>query len=77
MINTKKKCFKMFDGAALHTIQKMSTPDMEELMEILAKEISARKVNEEDFAPMEAEMAHDSWVDNEQKRFGQMMADVA
>jgi hypothetical protein len=34
-------------------------------------------VNEEDFAPMEAEMAHDSWVDNEQKRFGQMMADVA
>tara|TARA_B100000959_G_scaffold232173_1_gene248983 strand:- start:3118 stop:3288 length:171 start_codon:yes stop_codon:yes gene_type:complete len=56
MIDTKKKCFKMFDGAALHTIQKMSTPDMEELIEILAKEISAR---------------------NEEKRFGQMMADVA
>jgi len=56
MIDTKKKCFKMFDGAALHTIQKMSTPDMEELMIILAKEINARI---------------------EQKRFGQMMADVA
>ena len=35
MIDTKKKCVKMFDGAALHTIQKMSTPDMEELMEIV------------------------------------------
>ena len=57
----------MFDGASKHTIQKMSTPDMEELIEILAKEISARKVAEEGFAPMEAEMAHDSWVDNEQK----------
>ena len=32
----------MFDGASIHTIQKMSTPDMEELVDILAKEISAR-----------------------------------
>ena len=56
MIDTKKKCFKMFDGASKHTIAKMSTPDMEELMKILAKEITAR---------------------TEQKRFGQMMADVA
>ena len=45
-IDTTKKCFKMFDGAAKFTIMKMSTPDMKELVEILTKEIKFREDNE-------------------------------
>ena len=33
-IDTTKKCFKMFDGAAKFTIMKISTPDMKELVEV-------------------------------------------
>ena len=44
-IDTAKKCFKMFDGAAKFTIMKMSTPDMKELVEILTKEIKFREDN--------------------------------
>ena len=42
-IDTGKKCFNMFDGAAKHTIMKMSTPDMKELVEILTIEIASRE----------------------------------
>ena len=42
-IDTSKKCFKMFDGAAILTFIKMSTPDMKELVEILSKEIKSRE----------------------------------
>ena len=42
-IDTSKKCFKMFDGAARFTIMKMSSPDMTELVEILTKEIKFRE----------------------------------
>ena len=42
-IDAKKKCFKMFDGAAKFTIMKMSTPDMKECVEILTKEVKARE----------------------------------
>ena len=42
-IDAKKKCFKMFDGAAKFTIMKMSTPDMKEVVEILTKEIKFRE----------------------------------
>ena len=42
-IDTTKKCFKMFDGAAKFTIMKMSTPEMKELVEILTKEIKFRE----------------------------------
>ena len=42
-IDTTKKCFKMFDGAAKLTIMKMSTPDMKELVEVLMKEIKFRE----------------------------------
>ena len=42
-IDTTKKCFKMFDGAAKFTIIKMSTPDMKEFVEILTKEIKFRE----------------------------------
>ena len=42
-IDTRKKCFNMFDGAAKHTIMKMSTPDMKELVEILTIEIASRE----------------------------------
>ena len=42
-IDTTKKCFKMFDGAAKFTIMKMPTPDMKELVEILSKEIKFRE----------------------------------
>ena len=45
-IDVKKKCFKMFDGAAKFTIMKMSTPDMKEVVEILTKEIKFREDNE-------------------------------
>lgn len=56
MIDTSKKCFKMFDGAALHTIQKMSTPDMEELIELLSKEINER-TEKKRFGQMMADVA--------------------
>ena len=46
----------MFDGASKHTIAKMSTPDMEELMEILAKEINARTEHKR-FGQMMADVA--------------------
>jgi len=42
-IDVKKKCFKMFDGAAKFTIMKMSTPDIKELVEILTKEVKFRE----------------------------------
>ena len=42
-IDTTKKCFKMFDGAAKFTIMKISTPDMKELVEVLTKEIKFRE----------------------------------
>ena len=42
-IDTTKKCFKMFDGAAKFTIMKMSTPDIKELVEILTKEVKFRE----------------------------------
>ena len=42
-IDTAKKCFKMFDGAAKITIMKMSTPDMKEFVEILTKEVKSRE----------------------------------
>ena len=45
-IDVKKKCFKMFDGAAKFTIMKMSTPDMKEVVEVLTKEIKFREDNE-------------------------------
>ena len=42
-VDTTKKCFKMFDGAAKFTIMKMSTPDMKEFVEILTKEVKSRE----------------------------------
>ena len=42
-IDTTKKCFKRFDGAAKFTIMKMSTPDIKELVEILTKEVKFRE----------------------------------
>ena len=45
-IDTTRKCFKMFDGAAKLTLIKMSTPDMKELVGALTDEIQSRtKVN--------------------------------
>ena len=41
-IDTTRKCFKMFDGAAKLTLIKMSTPDMKELVEALTDEIQSR-----------------------------------
>ena len=46
-MNTTKKCFKMFDGAAKLTMMKMSTPDMKELIETLAEEIESRGYQKE------------------------------
>ena len=42
-LDTAKKCFKMFDGAAKLTFKKMSTPDMKELIEALTEEIKFRE----------------------------------
>ena len=42
-IDTRKKCFKMFDGAAKLTFMKMSTTDIEELVETLIEEIKFRE----------------------------------
>ena len=42
-IDTKKQCFKMFDGAAKLTFMKMSTPDMKELIGVLTEEIKYRE----------------------------------
>ena len=44
-IDTTRKCFKMFDGAAKLTLIKMSTPDMKELIEALADEGQSREGN--------------------------------
>ena len=41
-IDTTRKCFRMFDGAAKLTLIKMSTPDMKELVEALTDEIHSR-----------------------------------
>jgi hypothetical protein len=41
-IDTTRKCFKMFDGAAKLTLIKMSTPDMKELIGALADEMRSR-----------------------------------
>ena len=41
-IDTTRKCFKMFDGAAKLTLIKMSTPDMKELVEALTDEMRSR-----------------------------------
>ena len=45
-IDTTKKCFKMFDGAAKFTIIKMTTPDMKELVEALTDEIQSREMSD-------------------------------
>ena len=42
-IDGTRKCFKMFDGAAILTIKKMHTTEMKELVEILTKEIKYRE----------------------------------
>ena len=42
-IDTTKKCFKYFDGAAKLTIKNMHTSEMKELVEILTKEIKFRE----------------------------------
>ena len=42
-IDTSKKCFKYFDGAAILTIKNMHTSEMKELVEILTKEIKFRE----------------------------------
>ena len=42
-IDTTKKCFKYFDGAARLTIKNMHTSEMRELVEILTKEIKFRE----------------------------------
>ena len=42
-IDAKKKCFKMFDGAAKFTVMKMSTSDMKEFVETLTKEVKSRE----------------------------------
>ena len=42
-IDTTKKCFKYFDGAARLTIKNMHTSEMKELVEILIKEIKFRE----------------------------------
>jgi len=44
-IDTTRKCFKMFDGAAKLTLIKMSTPDMKELIEALIDEVQSREGN--------------------------------
>ena len=50
-VDTTKTCFKMFDGAAKHTIEKMSTPDIKELIETLTEEINAREdIKTEEFS---------------------------
>ena len=41
-IDTTRKCFKMFDGAAKLTLIKMATPDMKELVEALTDEMRSR-----------------------------------
>ena len=41
-IDTTRKCFRMFDGAAKLTIIKMSTPDMKELVGALTDEMRSR-----------------------------------
>ena len=43
MMDTTKKCFKMFDGAAKLTIKNMQTTEMKELVDILTKEIKFRE----------------------------------
>ena len=45
-MDTTKKCFKYFDGAARLTIKNMHTSEMRELVEILTKEIKFREDNE-------------------------------
>jgi hypothetical protein len=42
-MDTTKKCFKYFDGAAKLTIKNMHTSEMKELVEILTKEIKFRE----------------------------------
>ena len=42
-MDTTKKCFKYFDGAARLTIKNMHTSEMKELVEILTKEIKFRE----------------------------------
>ena len=42
-IDGTRKCFKMFDGAAILTIKNMHTSEMKELLEILTKEIKFRE----------------------------------
>ena len=42
-MDTTKKCFKYFDGAAILTIKNMHTSEMRELVEILPKEIKFRE----------------------------------
>ena len=42
MLDTTKKCFVMFDGAAKLTMKAMSIPDMKELVEVLTKEIDTK-----------------------------------
>ena len=44
-IDTTRKCFLMFDGAAKLTLIKMSTPDMKELIEALTDEMRSREGN--------------------------------
>ena len=46
-IDTTRKCFRMFDGAAKLTLIKMSTPDMKELMGVLIEEIKYREENDQ------------------------------
>ena len=41
-IDTTRKCFRMFDGAAKLTLIKMSTPDMKELVGALTDEMHSR-----------------------------------
>ena len=42
-IDGTRKCFIMFDGAAILTIKNMHTSEMKELLEILTKEIKFRE----------------------------------
>ena len=42
-MDTTKKCFKYFDGAARLTIKNMHTSEMREQVEILTKEVKFRE----------------------------------